>query len=253
MKKYTQYRVEDFILDDFFKDWVLNQNTTGDAFWKEWMKRHPDKLSVIEEAKEILLALQPDHFHITQKEMEKDLEKVSAFYRKIMRCRKTCFGKRIGRGSCLLLMVLLITIGVLISFHKEDYIKQHITKEGQNMEIRLPDGSSVTLQNEARLTYLSDWKKLHHRKVNLQGNAFFHVRKKLYQQDHVKFIVTTSDLMIEVVGTEFLVTQRDFKTRIWLKSGKIKLQTFQNAKVIQMVPGDMVEYDASTYNLSIIH
>jgi len=252
MKKYTQYRVEDFILEDFFKDWVLHKSTSNDAFWKEWIKKHPDKRPVIEEAREILLALQPDQSHISQKEMEKGLEEVSVFYRKMMDYRKACFRKRLLRFSCFLLIVILIGMGLLVSFHKEDYVKRHITQEGQNMKVRLPDGSSVVMQEETRLTYLSDWKKVRNRKVNLHGKAFFHVKDQLYKNSHIKFIVTTSDLLIEVLGTEFLVTQQDFKTRIWLKSGEIKLRILQNEQLIKMVPGEMVEYDASTDNLRVI-
>ena len=92
MKNYTQYRVEDFVLDDYFRDWVLTKSAKCEAFWQEWIKNHPEKRPVVEEAREILLALQPEHPKIRPGELEEGFREISAIYRRILfRHRKrTC-------------------------------------------------------------------------------------------------------------------------------------------------------------------
>jgi len=252
-KKYKHFRVEDFILDESFRDWVLNQNTSAEAFWQEWIKKHPDKRAVVEEAREILLALQPDQPHINQQEMEKGLEEVSAFYQKMMEIKTGYFRKRFLRFSYLLLIVILISMGIFNPFQKKNNFQQHTTQAGEYKKVRLPDGSNVLLREDTRLTYLADWNNLKHRKVNLFGDALFQVRNQLYQGGQSKFIVRTPDLSIEVTGTEFLITQQDCKTQICLKSGVIHLKTHRDKKSLTMMPGDMAEYDASENKLTIEH
>ena len=107
MKNYTQYRVEDFVLDDYFRDWVLNKSTSSKAFWQEWLKTHPEKRPVVEEAREILLALQPDQPQINPGEMEEGFREISDIYRRIFcRHRKRNYKRALWIAIAGLLLIL---------------------------------------------------------------------------------------------------------------------------------------------------
>jgi transmembrane sensor len=48
--KYISFTTEDFILDADFTEWVQNPGKGSDAFWAEFLSRHPEKQSTFEEA-----------------------------------------------------------------------------------------------------------------------------------------------------------------------------------------------------------
>ena len=52
-----------------------------------------------------------------------------------------------------------------------------------------------------------------------------------------------------MVGTEFVVNNRSSRTHVALNSGKIRLKLEQTNQVLNMSPGDVVEYDASSNKL----
>ena len=54
-KEFNQ--VEDFLEDNSFREWVLNERNQRNLFWESWSGKYPEKAAVFLEAKEILLAL----------------------------------------------------------------------------------------------------------------------------------------------------------------------------------------------------
>ena len=54
---YLKYLVEDFVLDQNFKDWVLHHQNAQHAFWELWIDKHPEKYEDIKEARKIILIL----------------------------------------------------------------------------------------------------------------------------------------------------------------------------------------------------
>jgi transmembrane sensor len=78
---------------------------------------------------------------------------------------------------------------------------QVITDKGQKSQIILCDGTRVWLNAETVLRYPAAFNE-DQREVYLEGEAYFEVQKK---ENKVPFIVKTSDIDIEVVGTRFNV------------------------------------------------
>ena len=54
---YVRYQVEDFVLDQSFKDWVLRHQNAQNAFWELWVDQHPEKYEDVKEARKIILIL----------------------------------------------------------------------------------------------------------------------------------------------------------------------------------------------------
>ena len=120
------------------------------------------------------------------------------------------------------------------------------TAYGEMQPITLPDGSTVLLNANSRLTYPENWDHQAVREVWLEGEAYFHVQKTS-DQEGIKFIVHTEGLDVEVLGTQFNVRNRRSATEVVLNSGKVKLN-FEGKEDIYMEPGDWVEYSVKTHN-----
>lgn len=75
-----------------------------------------------------------------------------------------------------------------------------VARPGSKSKLVLPDGTRVWLNGGSRLTYAGDFNQ-HLREVSLEGEAFFDVT----HDKNRPFIVHTSGLNIQVLGTEFNV------------------------------------------------
>ncbi len=116
------------------------------------------------------------------------------------------------------------------------------TRYGETARVILPDSSAVTLNGNSSIEYAANWNSNETRKVNLEGEAFFSVKHKNNNQ---KFIVTTADtIQVEVLGTEFNISDRKNQTQVVLVSGKIRLDMqwgHQQKSSVTMNPGESVE------------
>lgn len=78
---------------------------------------------------------------------------------------------------------------------------QIVTGKGQKSQIILSDGTKVWLNSETTLKYPATFND-RQREVYLEGEAFFEVQKK---EKKTSFLVITSEMDIEVLGTRFNV------------------------------------------------
>lgn len=117
------------------------------------------------------------------------------------------------------------------------YTVVYSTGYGEVRTITLSDSSTVTLNANSTLSYHD--KKA--REVFLEGEAYFSVQHK---PDHTPFVVHAGQVDVQVLGTEFNVSQRRKETRVVLSSGKVKLDIHTAAKQqeMMMVPGELATY-----------
>lgn len=100
----------------------------------------------------------------------------------------------------------------------------------------LPDGSSVTLNKNAILSYQKGFKG-EQRKVRLeQGEVFFEVSP----DKNKPFIIETSDLNIRVLGTSFNVKQINNYTEVIVESGIV--QVSMNDRQIRLTKGEKIKF-----------
>ncbi len=112
-----------------------------------------------------------------------------------------------------------------------------MTAKGSTGEFTLPDGSKVRLNSDTRLTYdersfLAEGK----RRVNVEGEAFFDVTK---DADH-PFVVTLTDMEVEVLGTSFDVRNYGFsnKEEVVLLTGKVKVDSKRMNEAVTISPDE---------------
>ena len=48
--KYTHYTEEDFIMDEYFQKWILDDNREAQNFWENWLQENPAKKHVVDKA-----------------------------------------------------------------------------------------------------------------------------------------------------------------------------------------------------------
>lgn len=112
---------------------------------------------------------------------------------------------------------------------------------GKTFSIVLSDGTQVNLNAGSSLRYPTLFSKdSTHREVFLNGEAYFDVTS----QDEHSFLVTTDELSVEVLGTQFNVTayREDQKAYAVLVEGKITAQNPQSESRVTVQPGQKVFY-----------
>jgi len=106
--------------------------------------------------------------------------------------------------------------------------RQHVT---------LPDGSVATLNAASELSYNKLAWHLS-RNVNLQGEAFFEVKKG------EKFTVISDQGSTQVLGTSFNVFARDRRYAVKCNTGRVQVTSHDQTAII--IPGEGVELDGGS-------
>ncbi|GAB3499595.1 hypothetical protein GCM10027341_23230 [Spirosoma knui] len=119
-----------------------------------------------------------------------------------------------------------------------------VTTKQQLRTVSLPDGSTVALNGQSTLRVPRWGYGWVSRRVQFSGEAVFNVR---HLANHQPFIVKLpSGVDVEVLGTEFSVSDRKANTEVVLKRGKVKLaytSAKQEPQSLIMKPGDYVSLD----------
>jgi transmembrane sensor len=225
-KDYNDFSATDFVEDPFFKQWVLENHVEATQFWTLFMANHPDKVAVIEDAREALRVMSALPERDTTAKMaeqastiKKNIEKAihypflhaSRFDSRSTRRKSNATTRLLSVRSLGIAAALLIGIGSLLVLSRIKNYRERSAPEtetivetspkGKRSLINLPDGSTVWLNAESQLIYSNDFRDRDTREVFLIGEAFFDVT-----EDELKpFIVITSSIAIKVYGTAFNV------------------------------------------------
>lgn len=248
---YENYSVEDFAADRDFVQWVKKPSQQQAQFWQKWLNNHPHKRHVVEEARALVQSIEfemaPEAHAMAQNVWERikasnaqTVNRPPIPAAEALPQRRPSFIRKMRLAGIASAVMLAMAIPVYFFLHGPVVYQ---TQYGETSEIELPDGSLVVLNANSTLTLSEEWDT--DREVWLKGEAYFSVRKKANPADaarRYKFTVHTSTLDVNVVGTQFTVSQRD-KTTVVLNEGKIELSV--NDKNIAMKPGDKVEVSAS--------
>jgi ferric-dicitrate binding protein FerR (iron transport regulator) len=117
-------------------------------------------------------------------------------------------------------ITLLITAGLSSYYYDKSLVTIQTNNTAQVIDLSLPDGSEVTLDKNATLTYKKDWFQRFSREVHLSGRAYFEV--KHLEGDH-HFCVNFDNSRVEVFGTKFTVSDNFGNAQVVLDEGKVKV------------------------------
>jgi len=218
---YTKFTAQDFLLDDYFQNWVLKPNPENQKFWQTWLLAHPSQQPEVEKARALLLSFD-------FKPAILPAEKVNSIWQHIEAQTQT--GKTIQlvpdkkpessiwanwyRIAAVFICILFAGLALWKFQQPENALVRVATNFGEIRTITLPDNSKVVLNGNSVLSYASSWDASSVREVKLQGEAYFSVT---HTANHQQFRVQAAEgLQVEVLGTKFVVTKRPQKTRIVL-------------------------------------
>ena len=185
---YRQLSFEELITDPEFRRWVFSPSEASDKYWRGLTKKYPETSKRVEEARSFLLSTRL-HFEVKKY----SIGKIEENLKKVIHRRDLEQGNRLlvlrrklqalpaakwwMIAACGLL-VAAITIWT-ISGSSNDLIYK--TNFGQWEVLSLPDGTSVHLNANSKLTLGKDWSEGSVQKVWLEGEAFFRSRRKNFR------------------------------------------------------------------------
>ncbi|MDF9798733.1 transmembrane sensor [Catalinimonas alkaloidigena] len=95
------------------------------------------------------------------------------------------------------------------------------TQAGEQRKVMLPDSSTVQLNYLSMIRFEKNLFGTEERKVYLEGEAFFEVRRN----EQTPFIVETESLSTRVLGTSFNVNVHDSEAMVAVASGLVEVST----------------------------
>jgi transmembrane sensor len=229
MRKYSEYQVEDFIQDSYFRRWALEQLSPEDQFWPTWQAEHPEKYETVEQAKVLVIAFQfeyiptdPDEVKSAVQQILSDIEKKPAIpiYRKEW--------TRIAAATVILLIAGLSFSNRFFPWENEllrevndpivKNIKESLPDNSGTRTVLLSDGTRIELAAQSKLRIGKEFGQLK-REVYLTGEATFDVAKDV----HKPFFVYTGKVVTKVLGTRFKIKafNQDTNISIAVRSGSV--------------------------------
>lgn len=234
--------------DPSFINWSKESNSKDTTKWENYFNNNHQYWELAKMGRLLVLGIP---FHKAESEKTNALKSSERFLERLEQKINTAnegekltkLQKKMLGVLALLCFAIIIAIFFYIKFYQNNTVFL-ATKYGQQLEHILPDGSDVVLNANSSLEYNSK----NSRKVYLQGEAFFNVKKKPKTKENFK--VFTDDLEVIVLGTSFNVNSRNDQTKVFLEEGKIDLKVEDEEKrIIEMIPGDLVTYSKKNSEL----
>lgn len=257
----SNYTVEELLLDESFTAYCLHPSKENSRKWEQLIAEQKITPDVIDEARSILMMLNPqvpaeekaDEVNKLRQLLAEREQKQLRFeagdavsYAQPYAVKKGLAGKLLVAGS------IAASLAIMIFFiwgpstpEKAMVIGKFITGIGERKEIRLPDGSIVILSSNSTLVYEDGYNNAD-RKVRLDGNAFF----KVASNPQKPFSVYSDGFSTTALGTSFYVSSDSMKYAVKLLEGKVKINSQEKDKSAILYPGEEVLWDDNNSNFT---
>lgn len=239
--KYSEKIIKLFVESNFSEDIKL--------YFQKWFRSERDLIETDIYLKQIWenSEITPDY---------RDVEELKSVHKQIKD------NYRFKRRMNWKLVAAIITIPIISAVSTYYLLNEYITKRQPELtdkyvpnadlnKLILPDGTEVWLNSGSLLVYPKSFKGKK-RIVYLNGEAKFDV----YKNPNKPFIVNTSEITIEALGTCFNVTaySDDRTVTMTLQKGKIRIGSVNNCfKPLILNPNEQVVFEKSTKQISKKH
>lgn len=229
MKKFEDYEVIDFIMDDSFVVWATGKFTRKDDYWSSWCMAYPHKTDVFNQAHEIVryLKVKPQR-NLTSAEVSELITKINEKNKLTETSDQRVislhwYKQKWFKIAASLLLLITVAISANHLYHtrlagNNSLFVNRFNETSTPILVRLPDKSSVILRSGSQLRYpkVFDAGK---REVYLTGEAFFEVTKNPKRP----FYVHANELVTRVLGTSFTVIafKGDKQFKVVVNTGKV--------------------------------
>ena len=245
-RDYVHFQTEDFLSDPPFREWAAHPTPEMNAYWQGLLQTHPHLDESFSHARHVALGLESSWTAFSD-------TYVNALYSRIQSVATDADpAVNWGRWQTYRLAAAVATILLAGIWGWRYYFTAQTfsTQYGELREVRLYDGSLVTLNANSSLQLPSRYEWRSTREVWLNGEAYFNVRKQAMVDNNSfrKFTVHTHPIDVMVVGTRFNVYTRPQKTQILLDEGRVQLSGRDNRQLVTMQPGQLIEYGATQHH-----
>ncbi|MFY9152955.1 MAG: FecR domain-containing protein [Prolixibacteraceae bacterium] len=159
--------------------------------------------------------------------------------------------KIINRIAVSILVILTVGFGSLwVNDHyfseSKSSLVQFEAPKGEKSKIVLADGSEVWLNSETKIQY----DVLNPRKVNIQGEAYFEVKK---DRSHPFEIITSSGMKVIVTGTRFNLRSYNDEPFVEtsLEEGEVIIEGKKSEKLAVLKPGQQSIYNLNSREIQV--
>ncbi|WP_442591430.1 FecR family protein [Pedobacter sp. AW31-3R] len=247
--EYTGFNVTDFLDNADFVRFIKFQQADDVLFWNTWQSSHPDNLESFKQASfQLRLILSPGHYQVRaglQDDIFTSIQNTIQQNRVHLKVQRRKYYWMSGLAAS-----LLAGMYGLWFFNSTVTLK---AAYGTNVNYTLPDGTAVKLNANSVLTYPRsiNWNKV--RQVTLNGEAYFKVnhlnKNNRFIRNGDRFVITTSHLLVEVLGTEFNLKDRRNRAEIMLVKGQVNVKSVETGEAYIMKPGNAVQWHRNKLQL----
>jgi len=145
--------------------------------------------------------------------------------------------------------LIVVLAGFTVYYFLNFTRSEKLVAEIQIEEVKLSEGSIVTINSRTKLTYPKRFEK-NKREVELSGEAFFEVAK----DPDRPFIINAGDIRIEVLGTSFNVKAYEDQEEIevTVSTGKVAVYSIDNPdERVILVKGEKAIFYKSNTKIEI--
>jgi transmembrane sensor len=147
----------------------------------------------------------------------------------------------LSAAACCILIMGLVWWSLQKNNEAPGLVRQNeVVTSSSKSKVQLPDGSTVILNRQSRLSYNKDF-GVGSRAINLTGEAFFDIA----HNESVPLIVTAGSIKIKVLGTAFNVRayNADSAIETSLIRGSIEVSSSDNPeRTIRMQPNEKIVF-----------
>lgn len=247
--------ISDFLKDEYFVYWVTRSDPKADAYWKNWLEQHPDKLKQVKLAREMISSFQYQHNYQMPQDMREDMlqslkaKQISTYYLHKDKDNSRWYLKVAAS------LLILLAVGAAIWLFpgpEQPAVAEVVplvikrTGKGEKLNVKLPDGSRVKLNANSVLIAPAKFEK-DRREVKLEGEALFDVREDPARP----FTIVSGEVQTRVLGTSFNVrAYKDEQTvEVAVVSGKVSVLG-TGAEEVFLLPNEVSLYDNNSRSLS---
>ena len=221
MKEEKSHIVELF-KNEYFVQWIVTPSEESNHYWEKWITSHPDRKPDVERARYLISSAS---YMIDDRMPDEKYDSilqniVNHGLAKRQRSLKPSYFPYWVAAS--LILIALIASWFVWQDNQHAATIQMITKQtlaGQKLTVNLPDGSTVMLNSESKISYPYNFNSK--RDLTLEGEAFFNVAKDAQHP----FTITSGEVKTKVVGTSFNVRayHGDAEYSIAVVTGKVEV------------------------------
>lgn len=218
-----------------FRAWALDREHAREkeeALREEWDRLDPAEV-----------------FTVDERSYRRKLERLHREMRVTPKARLITLSRRAAAVAAVVVVMLMGVEFFVVKHLAADSTTWLVTAENSKGRFTLPDGSTVWLNADSRLAYGADFAENGHRRVRLDGEAFFDVKRDTL----APFEVTMGELQVRVLGTRFMASHiDDFGIEeVTLQSGSVEVEHLHSQERIRLAPDQNCTFDASTGLMSV--